>query len=127
MRGPSRRQINRLSKVICEDVDLFEAQADPLESVKGEVKRAIQKLILAFDRSRVPRAQALQVLTLLIQEVIKAGDLSQGQALASYKQAINPRQAKAQRQAGAQQQAKAQRQAGAQQAGVQQQAGAQRI
>lgn len=73
--------IKQIAKMISEDIDakptLLEQQSnDQLEGIKSEIKTVVQKLLGIFDRSKLPRQQAMQLLTQLIQEVAAAGNLN---------------------------------------------------
>lgn len=94
--------IKQIANLISEDIDLI-SENDQLEGVKSEVKRVVEKLIRIFDTSGLPRQQAMQLLTSLIQEVAQAGNLSKAAVHSAY-QSYN-------RQASSQQPTKAQPQA----------------
>ena len=70
--------IKQIAKIISEDIDVIHEQGanGQLEGIKSEVKRVVQKLISIFDQNNLPRQQAMQLLTTLIQEVAAAGQLS---------------------------------------------------
>lgn len=77
--------IKQIANLISEDIDLrLENQNDQLEGVKNEIRLVVQKLIKIFDASKLPRQQAMQLLTSLIQEVAQAGNLNKSAVQSAY-------------------------------------------